>query len=54
MQYVTYMFPLKKKNEPSTDVGHYIRSEIDNVDLKQSNLATKITAKNIIQKIQKI
>ena len=52
---IRYLYvPPKKTNEPSTDVGHYIRSEIDNVNLKQSNLATKITAKNIIKKYRNL
>ena len=52
---IRYLYvPLKKTNEFSKDVGHYIRSEIDNIDLKQSNLATKFTAKNIIKKYRNL
>ena len=42
-----YVSPRKKEeNEIFSDGG----SEIDNVDLKKSNIATKIAAKNIIKK----
>ena len=32
--------PQNEENEIPSDGGHYIRSKIDNVDLKKSNLAT--------------
>ena len=51
---VRYVYVPPKKadeNKPSGDTGHYIRSEIDNTDLKKkTDLATKIAAKNIIKK----
>ena len=50
---INYIFVPPKKTEENkipTDAGHYIRSEIDATDLKKSNLASKITAKNIVNK----
>lgn len=54
---IRYVYVQPKKpdeNKPSTDTGHYIRSETDNFDLKKSDLATKITAKNIIEKYRNL
>ena len=52
MQFVTSMYYLQKtdENKASTCTGHYIRSEIDNVNPKKSDLATKITAKKSLKK----
>ena len=46
LRYLYVSAKKKEENEIFSDGG----SEIDNVDLKKSNLATKITAKNIIKK----
>ena len=54
---INYIFVPPKKTEENkipTDAGHYIRSEIDATDLKKSNLASKITAKNIVNKYRKM
>ena len=44
--------PPKKaeENKAPADAGHFIRSEIEATDLKKSDLATKITAKIIVNK----
>ena len=54
--YKIHLSPPKKKeeNEIPFDGGHYIRSEIDNVDLKKSNLARNVTAKNITKEYRNI
>ena len=47
--------PPKKteENKIPADAGHFIRSEIEVTNLKKSDLATKITAKNIVNKDRK-
>ena len=47
--------PPKKaeENKAPADAGHFIRSEIEATDLKKSDLATKITAKIIVNKYRK-
>lgn len=44
----------KLENKIPYDSGHFIRSEIDEADLRKSNLGTKITAKNIVKKYRNI
>ena len=54
---IRYVYVPHKKtdgNKASTYTGHYIKSEIDNVNLKKSDLATKITAKNILKKYRNL
>ena len=48
--------PPKKteENKIPSDAGHYIRSEIDATDFEKSNLVSKITAKNIVNKYRKM
>ena len=47
--------PPKKTNQNNipADASHFIRSEVDSADLKKSNLASKITAKKIVDKYRK-
>ena len=51
-----HFLPPKKaeENKIPSNAGHFIRSEIDATDLKKSNLASKITAKNIVNKCRKM
>ena len=54
---VNYIFVPPKKaeeNKISADAGHFIRSEIEATNLKKSNIASKITAKNIVNKCRKM
>ena len=48
--------PPKKaeENKIPADPGHFIRSEIEATNFKKSNLASKIAAKNIVNKCKKI
>ena len=48
-----YLSKKTPQNNIPADAGHFIWSEIDSTDLKKSNLATKITAKMIIDKYRK-
>ena len=53
---INYIFLPPKKTEENkipANAGHFIRSEIEVTDLKKSDLATKITAKNIVNKDRK-
>lgn len=53
---ISYIYVPPKKTEQnkiSADAGHQIRSEIENVDLKKTDLASKIIAKKNNKKIQK-
>ena len=51
-----FFFPPKKteENKVPADGGHFIRSEIEATGLKKSDLARKITAKNIVNKYRKM
>ena len=54
---INYIFVTPKKTEENkilSDAGHYIRSKIDATDLKNMNLPSKITAKNILNKYRKM
>ena len=54
---MNYIFVPPKKAEENkipSNAGHCIKSEIDANDLKKSNLASKITAKNIVNKCRKM
>ena len=47
---ISYIYDPPKgdqKNKISCDAGHFITSEIENTDLKRSDLASKITAKTL-------
>lgn len=43
-----------EQNKISADAGYYIKSEIDNVELKKSNLTSKIKTKKHHKKIQEL
>ena len=49
-----YIPPKTTEENKVCDAGHYIRSEIENTDFKRSNLASKITARNIVNKYRKM
>lgn len=52
-----YIFVPPKKAEENkipADPSHFIRSEIEASNFKKSNLASKITAKNIVNKCKKL
>ena len=54
---VNHIFVTPRKTEENkilSDAGHYIRSKIDATDLKNMNLPSKITAKNILNKYRKM
>ena len=48
--------PPKKteENKIPADPGHFIRSDIEATNLKKSDLPTKITAKNVVNKYRKM
>ena len=53
---INYIFAPPKKttrNNIPADAGHFIQSERNSRDLKKSNLATKTTAKKIVDKYRK-
>ena len=54
---INHIFVTPRKTEENkilSDAGHYIRSKIDATDLKNMNLPSKITAKNILNKYRKM